>query len=336
VRDTDRQRLPSDRPAPATGGEGDPGPRNAAPSHPARGGGGGTLRWVLGGLLALTSGGLARAALPTLVDQPRSVSPPAEEIAAGAPDPVAGRVDRSRDDGTGDAPPAPEHPPEATEDLPVFASAPAMDEGDPPAAAGPGAARDHGAADPDPEDADRASDASAPARQRRDARDGRRADSRARRGSGDWRPLLAAGASSDAWVAARNVGPAEAAKVGRPSELLVLADAARRAGESHGAADVYEAIRERFPGHPAAAVSAYRLGRIAFGQGRFREAASWFHTYVGEVGAGERLAADARGRELEALHRAGDEAGARQAATVYLQRYPTGPYARLARELLDP
>jgi hypothetical protein len=47
------------------------------------------------------------------------------------------------------------------------------------------------------------------------------------------------------------------------------------------------------------------------------------------------LAREASGRLLEACIAAGDGAGARDAATRYLARYPSGPHAALARRVLS-
>ncbi len=47
-----------------------------------------------------------------------------------------------------------------------------------------------------------------------------------------------------------------------------------------------------------------------------------------------RGALDAAGRLIEALRRADDSAGARRAARDYLEKYPEGPHADLARSVL--
>ena len=88
--------------------------------------------------------------------------------------------------------------------------------------------------------------------------------------------------------------------------------------------------RRRFPGSERAAVAAYELGRSSSPS----EASSWFgHLYLGEQPGGA-LAREASGRLVEARASAGDDRGAREAAARYLARYPNGPHAQLARQVL--
>ncbi len=86
-------------------------------------------------------------------------------------------------------------------------------------------------------------------------------------------------------------------------------------------------IRQRFPGRPGAALSAFYLARLAEDQDQnLDEAARWLRTFLGESPSGD-LAASARAKLLGLLIRKGDRAGARTAAADYLEHHPSGPHA---------
>jgi len=81
-------------------------------------------------------------------------------------------------------------------------------------------------------------------------------------------------------------------------------------------------------------LAAFLLGRLAFdAQQDYAEAERWFAVYESERPDGP-LIREAMGRRLEALARSGDSAGARAQAERYLARFPFGPHARRAREIL--
>jgi hypothetical protein len=88
---------------------------------------------------------------------------------------------------------------------------------------------------------------------------------------------------------------------------------------------------------PGGGRSAYGLGLTAFDQERdFTGAARWFETYLAEQSEGD-LRREAAGRAMEAWQRAGARDKARVAALGYLQQYPNGTQAPLARQLtIDP
>jgi transmembrane sensor len=125
---------------------------------------------------------------------------------------------------------------------------------------------------------------------------------------------------------------AQCARAGA-DELTMLADAARYAKNVKMEAFALQAVRRRFPGTSRAALSAFALGRLEFDvHGAYRKAAEWFRTYLREQPGGP-LTREARGRLLEATHRAGDATAARELAAQYLREYPSGPHADLAREV---
>jgi pyruvate/2-oxoglutarate dehydrogenase complex dihydrolipoamide acyltransferase (E2) component len=126
----------------------------------------------------------------------------------------------------------------------------------------------------------------------------------------------------------------EMARVGR-DDLLLLGDVARLSGDPGRALAAYERVRARAPGSEAAANAAFSMGRVYFDEREaYRDAARWFGTYRAER-AGGPFARDAMGRQMEALWRAGDRAGAASLAGEYLGAYPNGPHADLARTLRD-
>jgi TolA-binding protein len=153
--------------------------------------------------------------------------------------------------------------------------------------------------------------------------------------SPSWRALAAGGKYKEALERADGEGfDALLESEGSP-DLLTLADAARLAGSLGQASRAYLAVRRRFPGSRDAAIAAWNLGRLAFDQrGAFKSAARWFRTYLAEQPSGA-FARDASGRLVEALDRAGDAPGAREAARIYLESWPRGPHAEKAHSLLE-
>jgi TolA-binding protein len=106
-----------------------------------------------------------------------------------------------------------------------------------------------------------------------------------------------------------------------------LADTARLSGSSGRARQALLALRQRFPGTPAASKAAFLLGRL---DGSPR----WFAAYLQEQPSGA-YAPEAAGRLVVAYRDTGDLNRARTAARQYLARYPQGAYAELARSLVD-
>lgn len=118
-------------------------------------------------------------------------------------------------------------------------------------------------------------------------------------------------------------------------DLAALADAARYTGRTALARLALLAERARFSGSPEARAAAFLLGRLADDAGGPPVAAvRWYGDYLREA-AGGVFAAEALGRKLAALWRAADPAAAGVAAD-YLRRYPAGPYAAQAHDLVDP
>ena len=151
-----------------------------------------------------------------------------------------------------------------------------------------------------------------------------------------WRAWARLGSYKEALAAAEDEGFDTLTATLSLSDLLELATAARLAGKSRRASEAYSAVRRRFGGSDGAATAAFHLGQLAFDGARsYAEAKRWFSTYLGERPSGA-LAAEALGRSMEAEQRMGDLAAARVTAGTYLQRYPTGAHARLAKSLFVP
>ncbi len=144
-----------------------------------------------------------------------------------------------------------------------------------------------------------------------------------------WIKLDEKGDYDAAYAAALSAGLASVLRASSSDELLRLAQVARLSGHRDTEREALVTCRRRFPGSERAAVAAYELGRSSSPS----EASSWFDTYLGEQPSGA-LAREASGRLVEARASAGDDRGARDAATRYLARYPDGPHAPLARRVL--
>lgn len=117
------------------------------------------------------------------------------------------------------------------------------------------------------------------------------------------------------------------------NDLMELGAAARHVRDRR-AAYIYSVIRSRFGGTEAAADAAFMLARMYFHSGAPQTAATWLETYLREQPDG-RFAREAAGRLVEARAQAEDDTRARAAAERYLERYPDGPHAALARSVLE-
>jgi transmembrane sensor len=144
----------------------------------------------------------------------------------------------------------------------------------------------------------------------------------------DWRALDARQQYKEALAAAVSAGwDNYCARLGA-DDLLRLGDVARFAKDFSHAESAYQAARRRFP---SADRPVYVLGRLAFdGRRDYAAAAGWFDVYLKRFPKGA-MAMEAAGLLLDSRLKAGDNAGARDAAGSYLERFPHGPHAGKAR-----
>jgi TolA-binding protein len=151
-----------------------------------------------------------------------------------------------------------------------------------------------------------------------------------------WQDLARRGQYEKAFSSAQTSGLEAQMGTASAADLMALGDAARYTGRLDQAELAYRTLRSRFPSDPLASVAAFTLGRAAFDQRRnYVDAAAWFRTYLREQPSGA-LARNALGRLMEALSRSGDRSGARGVAAQYVERYPGGPHAEAAKQLLAP
>jgi TolA-binding protein len=147
-----------------------------------------------------------------------------------------------------------------------------------------------------------------------------------------WPALAAAGKFREALAAAEKAGFEAECQRASGAELLALGDAARLSGSASRAEQAYAAARRKLPGGGRAS---YGLGLVAFDQrGDYVRAASHFENYLREQPSGS-LRAEATGRLMEAWQRAGRLSEARRVAKEYLLRYPRGPQAARAKQLVQ-
>jgi hypothetical protein len=150
-----------------------------------------------------------------------------------------------------------------------------------------------------------------------------------------WRDLLAMGRMAEALRLADQAGLERVCQVATAKELLQLGDAARLGHRGNKAALILRILRQRFPRSNEAATAAFALGRISFEDRRaYNEAAGYFSTYLAEEPQGP-LMGDALGRLMESRQKAGNLPAAKAEAEKYARRFPTGPYADLARVILS-
>jgi hypothetical protein len=148
--------------------------------------------------------------------------------------------------------------------------------------------------------------------------------------SKSWVALARGGDYERALDVVRRAGFDAVVRVSGASELLLLSDVARMAGQAGRAAEILRAVRRRFPRSEEASLAAYTLGVAAFEHEPSRaEAATWFETYLRERPSGA-LAAEALGRLVECKASLGRNDEALAVARQYLAMYPNGPHRDVA------
>ncbi len=150
-----------------------------------------------------------------------------------------------------------------------------------------------------------------------------------------WRELAARAEYAAAWAAVEERGFDTLTTSASAADLMTLADLARFARQPANAVSALTQIRERFAGTMEASHAAFLLGRVASDQlGAPERAAPWFTTYLNERPDGD-FASEAMGRLLDCHERAGNASAARDTAARYLELYPDGAYAAMARHMLE-
>jgi hypothetical protein len=151
-----------------------------------------------------------------------------------------------------------------------------------------------------------------------------------------WSDEVAAGDYAGVVLEAERRGLGSVLADGALSDLVALADAARLSGRRDLARRTLLAQRARFPSSSAAKDAAFFLGRFADDHDRALEGAlTWYDTYLSEAPAGH-FAAEASGRKMVVVSKLSGRVAARVVASDYLKRFPSGPHAALARDLLGP
>ncbi len=114
-------------------------------------------------------------------------------------------------------------------------------------------------------------------------------------------------------------------------ELLLAADSARLSGHAAQSLPYLRKVVDMHDRDPRAPLAAFTLGSVLMHQlGRPREAEAAYARARALAPAGS-LAQDALARQVEAAHRAGDTARARELARQYIERYPEGRRVRAVR-----
>jgi hypothetical protein len=154
-------------------------------------------------------------------------------------------------------------------------------------------------------------------------------------GAGRWAAALAAGNLDLILREAEQRGLRRSLARSSREDLAALSDAARYRRRDDLAHRGLLAERERFPRSGRASDSAFLLGRLAEAKpdGEAR-AIEWYDVYLKEAPSGA-YSSEALGRKMVATKRLRGLSPARELASEYVQRYPSGTYAGAARALLD-
>jgi len=126
-------------------------------------------------------------------------------------------------------------------------------------------------------------------------------------------------------------------KTASPSELNVLADAARFGRRGDVARGALQAERARFPGSSQGRDAAFFLGGLSEdepGAAAMQTALDWYERYLRESPGGS-FVRTVLGRRMVLVQKLRGTAAARPLAVEYLERFADGPYAAAARKLLE-
>ncbi len=148
-----------------------------------------------------------------------------------------------------------------------------------------------------------------------------------------WREQVASGKFEDVVRSAQREGVEQVLARRDATELQALAQAARYTGNTKLAVQAWTTIRKRFAGQAASAQAAFFLGRIDDQMGRPEQALRWFDTYLSEAPTGV-YASETLGRKLTLIRATRGDDKAREVAREYVARFPHGPYADTARDIL--
>jgi TolA-binding protein len=167
----------------------------------------------------------------------------------------------------------------------------------------------------------------------RTASERRSGDAKSGAGRG-WVEAVAAGRWDRVLTEVDRAGVKQTLAHASSEDLLALADAARYRRRMGLARAALLAERDRFPGSPSALDAAFLLGRLEEARkGEIGEAVRWYDTYLAGAPTGT-YASEALGRKIIATKGLHGAAAAESLAREYLRRFPSGPYAGAARELL--
>ncbi len=148
-----------------------------------------------------------------------------------------------------------------------------------------------------------------------------------------WRVMFDQGRFSEGHAEAMQRGAYGAVAMSRwpLPELWALASVARLSRDAKHARHALETLRDRFPGTGRARMAAFLLGRVAIDlESDPAFASRWFEIYLLEDPSGS-LVEEALGRLIDAHAKSGQNIAAQRAATRYLDLYPEGTFAALAR-----
>jgi len=149
-----------------------------------------------------------------------------------------------------------------------------------------------------------------------------------------WSDLIARGDFQAIVQDAENRGLDVTLARGSALDLITLADAARYTRKYGTARQALLALRARFAGSDRAKDAAFFLGRLSeVGPASADAAMTWYDTYLAEAGRGP-YASEALGRKLTLLVHS-DPDKAHRVARTYLQRFPQGNQADLARSVVE-
>jgi hypothetical protein len=152
---------------------------------------------------------------------------------------------------------------------------------------------------------------------------------------GSWSDAVAAGDYAFVLREAERRGITSVLAESSLADLVAVADAARLSGRMELGKRALSAERSRFARTSASRDAAFFLGRIADDhEHALASAITWYETYLSEAPHGH-FATEAFGRKMVAISRQSGRAAARATAVEYLQRFPGGPHAALAHDLVN-